>query len=322
MDQFALLEPIPAAEYYLEMKENSAPIDCSSMNNENSNDQSLTMSSKGENFNMIGKCHQDELPSSSRSNSLSLDEYPSTSCSSYDQHSSSSENATIIQPDESLESTDYIVVQVNGARIYGPPKNWTGQPPSNNCELYVKGIPKDFSEDQLIHHFSRFGKIYTFRLMMNYNNRNRGYAFVKYANEVDCLRANEVLQYFYIQTHRLLQIERSFDKCRLYFGNIPKHLAPDDVERELRRLFPKLTDIHFCSRTGQPEYPHRGFVFVDFPDHATALKAKQKCVPTLVLWSTDLRVMWADPDVSTPDSGEDREGSQVCTKSHYLLNWF
>jgi len=46
----------------------------------------------------------------------------------------------------------------------------------------VGKIPRDMYEDELVPLFEKAGRIYEFRLMMEFSGENRGYAFVMYTN--------------------------------------------------------------------------------------------------------------------------------------------
>lgn len=59
---------------------------------------------------------------------------------------------------------------------------WEGPAPPRGCEVFVGKIPRDMYEDELVPLFERAGKIYEFRLMMEFSGENRGYAFVMYTN--------------------------------------------------------------------------------------------------------------------------------------------
>lgn len=60
------------------------------------------------------------------------------------------------------------------------PADWEGPPPPRGCEVFVGKIPRDMYEDELVPLFDKAGKIYEFRLMMEFSGANRGYAFVTY----------------------------------------------------------------------------------------------------------------------------------------------
>lgn len=61
--------------------------------------------------------------------------------------------------------------------------DWEGPPPPRGCEVFVGKIPRDMYEDELVPLFERAGKLYEFRLMMEFSGENRGYAFVMYTNK-------------------------------------------------------------------------------------------------------------------------------------------
>lgn len=118
-----------------------------------------------------------------------------------------------------------------------------GPPPTHACELYVRRIPKDLNEQKLIQAFLRFGQIYEIRLPMDFNQENRGYAYVKYTNEDDAACAMEVLSHYFIMVGLKLEILHSYEKCRLFVSNIPKHLSEAEIEEKLRVVFPSMQRI-------------------------------------------------------------------------------
>lgn len=192
------------------------------------------------------------------------------------------------------DSVFHQVVQINGRRVYGPPNDWTGPEPSNACELFIKKIPP--IETDLLPHLQRFGRIYQYRVMTDFENRTRGFAYVKYTNETDALRCLEVMNHFYIQRGVLLEIQRSYDKCRFYVTNIPKHLRKEIVECEMRKLFPEMSGLVFQSKTSGDQNINRGYVFVDFPNHTVALRAKQKVnLGNVTMFGREIKIIWAYP---------------------------
>lgn len=60
--------------------------------------------------------------------------------------------------------------------------DWEGPPPPRGCEVFVGKIPRDMYEDELVPLFEKAGRLYEFRLMMEFSGENRGYAFVTYTN--------------------------------------------------------------------------------------------------------------------------------------------
>jgi len=115
------------------------------------------------------------------------------------------------------------VMQENGQRKYGPPPEWSGPPPPRGCEIFVGKIPRDCYEDELVPVFERCGKIYEFRLMMDFSGANRGYCFVTYTCREDARQAVLEMNNYEIRRGRFLGVCMSVDNCRLFIGGIPKN---------------------------------------------------------------------------------------------------
>ncbi|XP_023305609.2 uncharacterized protein LOC111687403 [Lucilia cuprina] len=215
------------------------------------------------------------------------------------------------------------LMQINGRKVLGPPEDWVGPPPSSVCELFVRRIPKDLNENKLLAPFLRFGQIYEFRLPLDFNQANRGYAYVKYTNEEDASSAMEVLNHYYVFPGRKLEILHSYEKCRLFVSNIPKHLEESEIEESLRTIFPTMQRIYIrpssATNTNDGNFGagvdgamqqqqagtssvaaglgNRGHVFVHFATHMHALEAKKCITPGLVrMWGRDLKVVWANTE--------------------------
>ncbi|XP_062541309.1 uncharacterized protein LOC134209330 isoform X2 [Armigeres subalbatus] len=201
--------------------------------------------------------------------------------------------------------SDYPVTQINGCRQYGPPKNWVGPTPGFGCEIYVRRIPPEFTEANLVPLFERFGKIYEMRLMMDYSNNNRRYCFVRYTNEEDAKVAIEVLNHHFVQENQTLEAQKSFEKCRLFVGNLPKEIDRKTIEVAFRSLFPEMTRFVMHNRITDGEM-NRGFAFMDFANHAAALRAKKQTTPGCMrMWERDIKIVWANPQQSLDHSRVD-----------------
>ncbi|XP_073835586.1 uncharacterized protein [Musca autumnalis] len=209
------------------------------------------------------------------------------------------------------------LMHMNGRKVLGPPEDWVGPPPSSVCELFVRRIPRDLEEHKLLAPFLRFGRIYEIRLPMDFNQSYRGYAYVKYTNEEDAACAMEVLNHYYVQIGRKLEILHSYEKCRLFVTNIPKHLDEQEIEMQFRKIFPSMERIYTRPSNSSNDSGgesgagcgdgdavsstqgsgNRGHVFVHFPSHMHALEAKKNITPGLIrMWDKDLKVVWAHTD--------------------------
>lgn len=62
------------------------------------------------------------------------------------------------------------VVQTNGCRVWENPfNNVKYQTPQKPIEIFIKNIPKEFYEIDILPHFERLGPIYQFRLLIDYD---------------------------------------------------------------------------------------------------------------------------------------------------------
>lgn len=216
---------------------------------------------------------------------------PSTTTS----NSSGGGNTSTNEIDDFTNNGFVSCVRINGRKVFGPPPDWCGAaPPGAACELYIKRIPIDIDENEILEHLQRIGPIYEFRLMVNYNCQNRGYGFVRFIHEADAMRALDLLNHTYIRPNRMLSAVRSYDKCRLFIGNIPKDMPYERLKADLKEMFSDdLTDIVL--------YPgemtlNRGFAFLDFIDHAAAVRAKKMTsTGRCFLWGRDVKIVWANP---------------------------
>ncbi|XP_068443921.1 probable RNA-binding protein 46 isoform X2 [Clinocottus analis] len=192
-----------------------------------------------------------------------------------------------------MEETGYNMVQENGQRKYGgPPPGWEGPVPPRGCEVFVGKIPRDLYEDELVPLFERAGRIYEFRLMMEFSGENRGYAFVIEAAQ----RAIQMLDNHEIRPGKYIGVCVSLDNCRLFIGSIPKDKRKDEIMEEMTKVTDGVVDvIVYPSSTDKSR--NRGFAFVEYESHKAAAMARRKLIPgTFQLWGHSIQVDWAEPE--------------------------
>ncbi|XP_040188051.1 probable RNA-binding protein 46 [Rana temporaria] len=196
-----------------------------------------------------------------------------------------------------MERTGYNMVQENGQRKFGgPPPGWEGPAPPRGCEVFVGKIPRDMYEDELVPVFERAGKIYEFRLMMEFSGENRGYAFVMYTNKEDALQAIRMLNNFEIRPGKFIGVCVSLDNCRLFIGSIPKERKKEEILEEMRSVTDGVVDV-IVYPSANDKTKNRGFAFVEFESHRAAAMARRKLIPgTFQLWGHTIQVDWADPE--------------------------
>uniref|UniRef100_A0A4W5J8Z0 Probable RNA-binding protein 46 n=1 Tax=Hucho hucho TaxID=62062 RepID=A0A4W5J8Z0_9TELE len=178
-----------------------------------------------------------------------------------------------------METTGYSMVQENGQRKFGgPPPGWDGPPPPRGCEVFVGKIPRDMYEDELVPVFERAGRIYEFRLMMEFSGENRGYAFVMYTTREAAQRSIHLLDNHEIRPGKFIGVCVSLDNCRLFIGSIPKDKTKDAILVEMRKVTEGVVDvIVYPSATDKTK--NRGFAFVEYDSHKAAAMARRKLIP-------------------------------------------
>lgn len=80
-----------------------------------------------------------------------------------------------------MEQNRYLkdVVQTNGCRTWiNPQAGVDFNIPERQTEIFINDLPNDLFEIDILPHFERFGPVYQFRLLIDYDNRNRGFAYL------------------------------------------------------------------------------------------------------------------------------------------------
>ncbi|XP_045429140.1 RNA-binding protein 47 isoform X3 [Pipistrellus kuhlii] len=201
-----------------------------------------------------------------------------------------------------LERTGYSMAQENGQRKYGgPPPGWEGAPPPRGCEVFVGKIPRDVYEDELVPVFETAGRIYELRLMMDFDGRNRGYAFVTYCHKAEAKRAVRELNNHEIRPGRLLGVCGSVDNCRLFIGGIPKTKKREEILEEVAKVTEGVLDV-IVYASAADKMKNRGFAFVEYESHRAAAMARRKLMPGRIqLWGHQIAVDWAEPEIDVDE---------------------
>lgn len=216
------------------------------------------------------------------------------------------------------DPSKYTILQVNGCR-YNRAVGWTDPEPPTSCELYVKNIPRRFKGEDLWPMFERYGKIYNIRVLMDYNDYNRGFAYVKFARESQASLCMELMNYFFVFPGYRLNIQRSTDKSRLFANYIPKDISIEVCHDKFKEIFPDMRDFfmppgvvnkHRHRRRHEDDDEeeedmededeegnlHRGFAFLEFSCHQEAVAAKKQVYTgVLEIWGAQVKISWARP---------------------------
>ena len=88
---------------------------------------------------------------------------------------------------------------------------------------------------------------------------------------------------------------------RLFVGSLPKDKEQNDVWLAMKDLVPGLeTVIMYPSQ--QDKTKNRGYAFVEFDCHQSALNARQKLqAKPPKLWGVEIKVDWAEPENEVDD---------------------
>ncbi|KAM8879343.1 RNA-binding protein 47 isoform 5-T10 [Spinachia spinachia] len=200
-----------------------------------------------------------------------------------------------------MERTGYGMVQENGQRKYGPPPGWNATSPPRGCEIFVGKIPRDVYEDELVPVFESVGRIYEMRLMMDFDGKNRGYAFVMYTEKHEAKRAVRELNNYEVRPGRLLGVCSSVDNCRLFIGGIPKTKKREEILDEVSKVTEGVLDV-IVYASAADKMKNRGFAFVEYESHRAAAMARRKLMPGRIqLWGHQIAVDWAEPEIDVDE---------------------
>lgn len=195
-----------------------------------------------------------------------------------------------------MERTGCPIQQSNGQRRFGPPPDWNDATPPRGCEVFVGKIPRDVYEDEIVPIFETVGKIYEVRLMMDFDGKNRGYAFVVYTAKKDAQTCIKKLNNYEIRRGKMIGVCSSVDNCRLFVGGIPKKVKKDEIFEEISKVTDNVTDV-IVYPSASDKTKNRGFAFVEYSSHRAAAMARRKLMAGRIqLWGHQIAVDWAEPE--------------------------
>ncbi|KAK7262939.1 hypothetical protein RJT34_30521 [Clitoria ternatea] len=143
-------------------------------------------------------------------------------------------------------------------------------------EIFVGGLDRDATEDDLRKVFQRIGEIVEVRLHKNSStNKNKGYAFVKFANKEHAKKALSEMKNPVICGKRC-GTAPSEDNDTLFLGNICNSWTKEAIKQKLKDYGVEGVE----NITLVPDVQHvglsRGFAFLEFSCHADAMLAYKR----------------------------------------------
>ncbi|XP_010689045.1 heterogeneous nuclear ribonucleoprotein Q isoform X1 [Beta vulgaris subsp. vulgaris] len=186
--------------------------------------------------------------------------------------------------------------------------------PPYGSEVFIGGLPKDATEEDLRDLCEPIGELFEVRLMKNKDTGEiKGYAFVAFKTKEDAQRAIEELKNKEFKG-KSLRCSLSDSKHRLFIGNIPKSWSEDQFRKMIHDVGPGAEMIDLKQDALNPGR-NRGFAFIEYYNNACADYARQKMSSgSFKLEGNTPTVTWADPKTA-PDSAA---ASQV--KALYVKN--
>jgi len=115
--------------------------------------------------------------------------------------------------------------------------------PPHGSEVFIGGLPRDITEEDLRELCEPLGEIYEVRLTKDRETKeNKGFAFVTFTDKDAALRAIEDVQEREYKG-RTLRCSLSQAKHRLFVGNVPKGLSEDELRNIIKGKGPGVVNI-------------------------------------------------------------------------------
>eukprot|EP01132_Coremiostelium_polycephalum_P006837 gene6837-8480_t len=168
------------------------------------------------------------------------------------------------------------------------------QPCAEN-EVFVGGISKTVTEEDLNEMFSTVGPVRQIRLMKDkVTGESKGYAFVSFQDKSHCQPAVDSLNNKDLKG-KPLRVKFSENRRKIFLGNLPKEFTKDQITTILNENSEGIISIDLLSDPDNSNR-NRGFAFIEYSDHYLAEKARKTfSMPNFKIGTSTLTVNWADP---------------------------
>ncbi|KAJ6305054.1 hypothetical protein OIU78_020574 [Salix suchowensis] len=170
-------------------------------------------------------------------------------------------------------------------------------------EIFVGGLDRDATDEDLRKVFEKIGEVVEVRLHKDLStNRNKGYAFVKFACKEHVKRALSEMKNPVIHGKRC-GTAPSEDNDTLFLGNICNTWTEEAIRQRLKDYGVEGVENITVVSDAQHEGRSRGFVFLEFACHADAMLAyKRLQKPDVVFGHPErtAKVAFAEP-IREPD---------------------
>ncbi|XP_042493003.1 heterogeneous nuclear ribonucleoprotein Q-like [Macadamia integrifolia] len=169
-------------------------------------------------------------------------------------------------------------------------------------EIFVGGLDKDATEDDLRKVFNEVGEVTEVRLMMNsLTKKNKGFAFLRFATVEQAKRAVTELKNPVVHGKQC-GVTPSQDSDSLFLGNICKTWTKEALKEKLKHYGVENIDDLILVEDSNNEGMNRGFAFLEFSSRLDAMDAYKRLQKRDVVFGVDrpARVSFAE-SFSEPD---------------------
>ncbi|KAK8565962.1 hypothetical protein V6N13_021034 [Hibiscus sabdariffa] len=170
-------------------------------------------------------------------------------------------------------------------------------------EVFVGGLDKDATEDDIRKVFSQVGEVVEVRLMMNpQTKKNKGFAFLRFATTEQAKRAFTELKNPVINGKQC-GVTPSQDSDTLFLGNICRTWTKEALKEKLKHYGVDNVEDLTLVEDRNNEGMNRGFAFLEFSSRSDAMDAFKRLQRRDVLFGVDrpAKVSFADSFVDSGD---------------------
>ncbi|CDP09405.1 unnamed protein product [Coffea canephora] len=170
-------------------------------------------------------------------------------------------------------------------------------------EIFVGGLDKDATEDDLRKVFSEVGEVTEVRLMMNpQTKKNKGFAFLRFATVGQAKRACSELKNPVVHGKQC-GVTPSQDSDTLFLGNICKTWTKEALKEKLKQYgIENIEDLTLVEDSNNDGL-NRGFAFLEFSSRSDAMDAFKRLQKRDVVFGVDrpAKVSFADSFIDPGD---------------------
>ncbi|BAO39594.1 polyadenylate-binding protein [Kluyveromyces marxianus] len=189
------------------------------------------------------------------------------------------------------ESGKKAIEELNYAEINGRPCRimWSERDPSvrkkGSGNIFIKNLHPAIDNKALHETFSTFGEVLSCKVALDENGNSRGFGFVHFKNESDAKDAIEAVNgmlmnglevYVAMHVPKKDRISKLEEAKANYTNVYVKNIDQETTDEEFEQLFSQYGEIVSAALEKDAEGKPKGFGFVNFASHDSAVKAVEE----------------------------------------------